>query len=396
MKLGRLLVKTGKGMILLGLMAALYAYAMFQGGFVSWFLFYSVLFVMVCNILLVLYPLRRLTVERQCSRQMLSYNEKLNVTLHVKKNLPFPFLFLSVEDEVPPGLEGMGQAPGTIYFMAGSRHLTYSYEIRGGRRGEYWFAPVTLRTGDLFGFFQKEYQVHLPQSLTVLPRLRPLKRWNALWNDQQETVPVTAKMMEETFSIAGVRDYIPGDKMTSVDWKISARTGKLVTKEFESQEGKGWTVIMDNTREQPREAFEEMVEFAASLIDHCYKQAIPAGFGVSTAEETLLEEGTKRTHFQKIYQELAKLEIRERTFDSALYFRQPQSRSSIVYITSFMSPQRAEELLRLLRQRNELVIAMCRYDKTEEIHREQLDMLRRQGADIMYVLPGDSAFDLTS
>ncbi|RSL31722.1 DUF58 domain-containing protein [Salibacterium salarium] len=398
MSVGRLFVKAGKLLSLIIVIGTLYAYAMFQGGFVSWFLFYSVVSIIICNMLFMLYPLRWIEVERRFDKKLLSYDEKMEVTLLLKKKFPFPSLYISVMDTVPSGLEGMGKTPGTIFFFTSAKQFSYSYDIRGGKRGEYWFSPITLKTGDLFGFFHKEHQVDIEDSLTVLPRLRLLKRWKTLWNDNQETTPVTAKLMEDTFSVAGVRDYVPGDKLTSIDWKVTARAGKLVTKEFESQSGKGYTVILDNTGKfELDKMFEERIEFAASLIDDCYKQAIPAGFGVSTGEALLVEEGAKLNHFQTIYRELARLERIDMDSDPFSFFKQPVRNRSIVYITSDVTAERMNELESLLKYRNELVIALFLYeDVTDRGLRDSILTLKKQGANIVFIQSDSSVFDVTS
>ncbi|RSL30691.1 DUF58 domain-containing protein [Salibacterium salarium] len=398
MSIGRLLVRTGKFVFLLVVIAVLYAYAMFQGGFVSWFLFYSVVIILLCNTLFMLYPLRWIEVERQFDRKLLSHNEKMEVTLLLKKKVAFPLIYVSVMDDVPASLEGMGKAPGTIFFFTGAKQLSYNYQIRGSKRGEYWFSPITLKTGDLFGFFQKEYQIDIEDSLTVLPRLWPLKRWNALWNDNQEITPVSAKLVEDAFSVAGVRDYVPGDKLTSIDWKVTARAGKLVTKEFESQSGKGYTVILENAGEGKQDdVFEERVEFAASIIDDCYKQTIPAGFGISTNADLLIEEGSKKQHIQKIYQELAKVERADMYVDEASFFKQTVRNRSIVYIASSMTAQRMSALQSFLENRNEVVIALLQKETVADVDiEESLYRLKKQGADVMYIQSDTSAFDVTS
>ncbi|UTW70466.1 DUF58 domain-containing protein [Anaerobacillus sp. HL2] len=39
--------------------------------------------------------------------------------------------------------------------------------------------------------------------------------------------------MDDITSVAGSREYVPGDRLTSIDWKVTARVNKLMTKEFE-------------------------------------------------------------------------------------------------------------------------------------------------------------------
>jgi uncharacterized protein (DUF58 family) len=72
---------------------------------------------------------------------------------------------------------------------------------------------------------------------------------------------------EEDRSLAGVRGYVPGDRLTSIDWKKSAKSADLMTKEFESYQGEGVIVAFDSFLLQADESqFEHSVELAASLI----------------------------------------------------------------------------------------------------------------------------------
>lgn len=60
-----------KLIVLMLLTAAVFSYAMFQGGFVSWFLFYTFLPFVVYAGLLALYPLRSFQASRQMAKTQL-------------------------------------------------------------------------------------------------------------------------------------------------------------------------------------------------------------------------------------------------------------------------------------------------------------------------------------
>lgn len=84
--------------------AVTYAYAMFQGGFVSWFLFYSFLPISIYSLLIAIYPIRTFQVTRSINQEQFSVGEQLVGTITIKRNVPFPLFYLIVEDILPEKL----------------------------------------------------------------------------------------------------------------------------------------------------------------------------------------------------------------------------------------------------------------------------------------------------
>ena len=72
---------------------AAYVFAKFQGGFVSWFIFYTLIPFVTYSVLLYLYPLRDLTVERYIEKRHVSRNGQVSIRVVLKRNLPFPLLY---------------------------------------------------------------------------------------------------------------------------------------------------------------------------------------------------------------------------------------------------------------------------------------------------------------
>ncbi|PAD62894.1 DUF58 domain-containing protein, partial [Bacillus siamensis] len=72
-----------KLLILAVLTAAVFSYAMFQGGFVSWFLFYAFLPFIVYAGLVAVYPLRAFQAAREISSARLTSGDRLSVTIRL-------------------------------------------------------------------------------------------------------------------------------------------------------------------------------------------------------------------------------------------------------------------------------------------------------------------------
>ncbi|UTW70467.1 hypothetical protein KHA80_08585 [Anaerobacillus sp. HL2] len=67
---------------------------MFQGGFVSWFLFYSTALVILITVIFALMPIGQIEVKRKFSAQRLVAGEDLKVTITITRNSFFRFHIL--------------------------------------------------------------------------------------------------------------------------------------------------------------------------------------------------------------------------------------------------------------------------------------------------------------
>ncbi len=88
----------------LALMIILFCYAMFQGGFVSWFLFYSFLPIGIYQLLFACYPLRTWQVYREIEQPVRQAGDEIIVKVHMKRRLPFPLLYCTFEENFPQSL----------------------------------------------------------------------------------------------------------------------------------------------------------------------------------------------------------------------------------------------------------------------------------------------------
>jgi uncharacterized protein (DUF58 family) len=118
----------------------------------------------------------------------------------------------------------------------GSRK-TYSWTVqtRCAQRGRFTLGPVTLTSGDPFGLFQTSRTLEeLPTSTIIVypptvevPTFAPLVGLLPGGDTMRRRTPFV------TTNVSGVRDYAPGDSFSRIHWPSTARTGRLISKEFE-------------------------------------------------------------------------------------------------------------------------------------------------------------------
>lgn len=160
---------------------------------------------------------------------------------------------------------------GTVDFGMGldMRHIG-SYRA-GIRQVELW---------DALGVFCRRVPVRDQFPVLVLPRLRPVEPLQIAEPVPDETVQTTRTTVVGGTDYTGVREYVPGDPMKQIHWKLSAHTRSYLTKVQESSSQQTYTVLLDLTSEETdpevlMELCDCLAETALSLQDQVIAQGIP-------------------------------------------------------------------------------------------------------------------------
>ncbi|BCB02184.1 DUF58 domain-containing protein [Bacillus sp. KH172YL63] len=273
----------GKFLLLLFLIGITFSFAMFQGGFVSWFLFYSFMPFALYSLFVFLYPLSAFYVERSFEANEFKAGDELKVTVTLSRKIPFPLFYMVMEDVVTDSMfhhSGFQKAKAMIH-PGFRKRITLTYIVDELPRGEHIFSAVRFRTGDFFGVFEKEATVECKDKLLVYPSTvdvpyRPLES-----RYDQGMTTSNVKIQKDTTMATGIREYQPGDRFSWIHWKTFARTNELMTKEFEERQSHDVLIVLDR---EVSPAFEAMVTFTASMIRSIVKKGAQVGL-VSIGED---------------------------------------------------------------------------------------------------------------
>ncbi|MDM5336230.1 DUF58 domain-containing protein [Fictibacillus enclensis] len=304
-------------MILLGL---LFSYAMFQGGFVSWFLFYSMLPFVAYTITMVFYPLHKIEITRTLNKDLMMAGEELVVTIELKRKTLFPLFYLIIHDEIPAPLYNEALHDGeedqihsrVLFFPLFKKKLVYLYRIKPVPRGIFELNSISLRTGDVFGFVQKEIKVHLSDRVFIYPRYQEIEHLEMDKHLQNGVQKSGRNSMTDYTSSVSVRDYVQGDRLSWLHWKASARSNKLVTKVFEHQRNNDYVIVLDQSvpsYKNNHSLFEKAVSFTASITHYSVQKGASLGLHSSRSKQRVpMNTGTD--HEWRIFHELAGIQPR--------------------------------------------------------------------------------------
>ncbi|MEW9503228.1 DUF58 domain-containing protein [Jeotgalibacillus marinus] len=294
-------------LLLIVLLAGTFSYAMFQGGFVSWFLFYSFLPFGLYSVLVMLYPLDDFTVTRKIKSQDLKAGSHVTINISLKRKFPIPLFYLVMEDQVSTSIfstKERTQVKKMIHPWF-RKSIELEYEIENLPRGEHIFSGLELKTGDFLGLFQKTRSLEEKDSLLVYPSFIEMKYQPMNVRFDQGVASTEVKIQRDSTMVNGLREYQSGDRVSWIHWKSFARTNDLMTKEFEERKSHDVCVILDRT---PSILFEDMVTFAASLARAVLKRGDQVGFISSGRTKQQLPVRSGENHQQQIFYQLAKVQ----------------------------------------------------------------------------------------
>jgi uncharacterized protein (DUF58 family) len=113
------------------------------------------------------------------------------------------------------------------------------------QRGRFQLGPVGVRSGDPLGLFLSQRFLPVRQDLVVYPipidvSAIPLP---AAHMSGGQTVSQTSVVPSST--IAGLRDYAPGDALNRISWTATARRGVMTVKEFDPDPTSDLWIMLD-------------------------------------------------------------------------------------------------------------------------------------------------------
>ncbi|TVT21536.1 DUF58 domain-containing protein [Amycolatopsis rhizosphaerae] len=151
--------------------------------------------------------------------------------------------------------------------LAPGAAATYHYELPTASRGRLPVGPLVLNRSDPFGLARGEARVGSTAYLWSYPRLHPVHPAREGHPRHHHDGPITDPPLRGSVDLLAVREYVIGDEVRYLHWKATARTGRLMVREYADPAQPRFTVVLD-TRPAAlsAEEFEEAVEVAASLL----------------------------------------------------------------------------------------------------------------------------------
>jgi len=235
---------------------------------------------------------RRVSVARESPQGVFMVGETFTERFTVRNRGLLPIAYCEVRDAT--------SLPGYLSSRALSLGAggTVTWATRGvfTRRGIYAFGPVHVRLGDPFGLFPRTVRVAPGSSVTVYPAIHHVGEIGPLSAGGSGADIRRGQPLDVPPEVATVREYDPADGMGRIHWPSTARTGRLMSRVYDTRQSSDVLVCLDLERGHgagvpPEAALEYAVSLAASICHAGLRRGQAVGLVTNDARHTAFGAG---------------------------------------------------------------------------------------------------------
>ena len=249
------------------------------------------------------------------------------------------------------------------------------YKIVCTKRGYYRLGAATMTTGDLLGLARKTLSHSSAVGLHVYPI--PMKRAdiNLPARSFQGDIIVRRFFLPDPFMPAGIRDYTTSDPQNMINWKASAKSGKLVVQRCDFTSDSKLYVFFntdyshnswDNYSPFKAQAMEDMLRILAAVVDlsvsNGQKTALYTNSNGSREDkEICVAPAMGRKHKEELFMAMAEINfVRTRSFHALLSeVGESITDADILLMTRYVTDEIKAEAGKLRRLGNKVEIFIC-------------------------------------
>jgi len=232
-------------------------------------------------------------------------------------------------------------------------------------RGVYTMGPLLARTSDPLGLFRAEITQGNPMKVVVQPPVVALPYFRLPLAQLSGEESTRHRTQTCTPHVATVREYICGDSVHQIHWPSTAKSGRLMSKDFDSGQGGDLWIVLDLERRihhsQGTERTDECgAAIAASLANLVLREQHSLGLMAYGDHEYLLPLGSGTKQMSTVLETLvlAKTEGNTPLASVLLTNRGQFGRSASLLVITSSTATEWVPILRELRYRSLSVIVV--------------------------------------
>jgi uncharacterized protein (DUF58 family) len=244
--------------------------------------------------------IRDLEIRRETPRGVTA-GQEVRIGYRVRNKGSFPSFAVEISEA------GLAQKAFVARVEPAGTVTVRSYN-RFARRGVYPLPAVTLATSFPFGLFVKERDLALPGELVIWPRADlPVRPPAPSGRPPSSRAHSALGGVGSRGEYRAMHEYRSGDDdARDIHWRTSARLQNPVVREYEAEVNDEVWVCLD-TRGQPGEHAEELIEIAASICSYAAKAG--RRFGL-VSDGKVIQPASGPGHLELVLDFLARVEFR--------------------------------------------------------------------------------------
>lgn len=287
-------------------------------------------------------------------------------SIRVKNRSPLVYPKLEVFFYISDLFGGEDDITSTIITLAPFEDRVFTFDIQFEHIGTYEAGLNKVVMQDLFGFFQKTLKNDSRYQIQVAPKVYDLAKLHISNRAFTESKNMLKPTSLDGSDYTGVREYVMGDPIKNIHWKLSARTEHYMTRQFESYGNMGVTIVMDfqcpaYDRDSMMSVFDGVVETALSAEAYAHRH------GMESEMVYLNKRGTRKQYITRndvnhmeLITDLPKISSEKQSMTALKLLRDEgnatYSKSNIAFVTGNITAQLPRTLMDIKARRKNPIL----------------------------------------
>src|SRR5262249_23045484 len=133
------------------------------------------------------------------------------------------------------------------FLLLPDRRASVEYHLRPTSRGDFQFGDIWLMVKGRLGLVSKQWRQPAAAAIKVYPNLLETAKFNlmAKRGRLQQIGIRAARLIGAGREFESLRDYQKDDDFRRIDWKATARRGKLTSRQYEVERSQNIVLVLD-------------------------------------------------------------------------------------------------------------------------------------------------------
>ncbi len=210
---------------------------------------------------------------RRTMPQLFCIGSKNKVSIEVESEAGIK-VHLRIQDELPPEMCYHDAQYDTS--LSSRETATYNYTLEPKERGKFSYGDIIVFARTPLQLIERKIRIATDRAhIEVYPNFKRLEHVElaAISTTQHEGEKRQLRPIGQT-DFEHIRDYVPGDEYRHINWKATARTGRLEVNTYQEQRAQNVMCIIDKGRTMQR-TFNNM-----ALLDHAINSTLALSYCV--------------------------------------------------------------------------------------------------------------------
>lgn len=209
---------------------------------ITWILT-SLIIVLILGDIVSLFYKKAITAERLLPEKF-SNSDQNGVEIQIQNKYGFT-LYSEVIDEIPIQFQKRDFLKKLT--LKPYQQTDFNYVLHPLQRGEYYFGNLNIFVSSVLGLAKRRYVFNKDQMVKVYPSFIQMKKLDFLALDQKITQFGLKKIRRigHTMEFEQIKDYVLGDDVRTINWKATAKQGRLMINQFQDERSQPIYSVID-------------------------------------------------------------------------------------------------------------------------------------------------------